>query len=419
MKPTMIRVADVSKSYVIRHQAAAKRDHTTLREDLTNSFKRLFHRTSQGAFQTKETFWALRDISFEIQEGDSIGFIGHNGAGKSTLLKVLSRITDPTTGEMEINGRVASLLEVATGFHPELTGRENIYLKGAIMGMKHAETKRRFEEIVDFAEVERFLDTPVKRYSSGMYVKLGFSVAAHLNPEILIVDEVLAVGDAQFQRKCIAKMQSILSQEGRTILFVSHNLSLIRTLCNRAIILKGGQIMADGPCEQTVNQYVEMTENVSGGDLATRVDRKGGGKVRATKFEAVSDTGEGTRLITGHPVRFVVEMDQYLPEVNCVLLFFDKLATPVASFNSQFVSPQDGTHDFGSRSFVCEVPDLPLVAGRYRIGIQLSIADAIQDEILNVCTLEVERGNFQERPPAPWGGMGNVLIPHRWLLPKT
>jgi len=408
----------VSKSYVLKHQATAKRDHTTLREDLSNAVKQMFHRTSQGAFQKKETFWALRDISFEVREGDSVGFIGHNGAGKSTLLKLLSRITDPTSGEIELTGRVASLLEVATGFHPELTGRENIYLKGAVMGMRHAETKKRFDEIVDFAEVERFLDTPVKRYSSGMYVKLGFSVAAHLNPEILIVDEVLAVGDAQFQRKCINKMQSILTGEGRTILFVSHNLSLIRTLCNRAIILKGGQLIADGDTETVVNQYTEMTENTSGGDLATRTDRKGEGKLRATKFEAVSMDGEGTRLFTGHPVRFVVHVNHYLPEANCILLInTDKIPTPIASFNSSFVAPQDGVNNLDYPAFVCEIPELPLVAGRYKLGIQLHIGGVAQDEILNVCHIEVERSNFQERPPTPWGGMGDVLVPHRWLLP--
>ncbi|MGC3990960.1 MAG: hypothetical protein QM796_15035 [Chthoniobacteraceae bacterium] len=284
--------------------------------------------------------------------------------------------------------------------------------------MRHAEIARTFDEIVAFAEVERFLDTPVKRYSSGMYVRLAFSVAAHLDPEILIVDEVLAVGDAQFQRKCLGKMQSILTKEGRTILFVSHNLSLIRTLCNRAIILKGGQIMANGETEPVVSEYIEMTENASGGDLATRTDRKGEGKIRATKFEALSGDGEGTRLFTGHSVRFVVRVNHYLPEANCILLInTDKIATPIASFNSQFVAPQDGTNDLDYPAFVCEIPELPLVAGRYRVGIQLHIGGIAQDEILNVCQLEVERSNFQNRPPAPWGGMGDVNVPHRWLLP--
>ena len=202
-----------------------------------------------------EEFWALKDLSFEIKKGDRVGIIGKNGAGKSTLLKVLSRITEPTTGKVFIKGRVASLLEVGTGFHPELTGRENIFLNGAIMGMSRAEIKRKFDEIVDFSGVEKFLDTPVKRYSSGMYVRLAFSVAAHLEPEILVVDEVLAVGDAEFQKKCLGKMQDVSNSEGRTVLFVSHNLMALSSLCNKGIYLKNGQIRSQGEIEEALSQY--------------------------------------------------------------------------------------------------------------------------------------------------------------------
>lgn len=210
----------------------------------------------------KEEFWALKDVSFDIEQGDRVGIIGRNGAGKSTLLKILSRITEPTTGSIKIKGRVASLLEVGTGFHPELTGRENIYLNGAILGMSRAEIKKHFDAIVDFAETEKFLDTPVKRYSSGMYVRLAFAVAAHLEPEILVVDEVLAVGDAEFQKKCLGKMEDVSKNEGRTVLFVSHNMSAIMNLCNKGILLNSGKVETQGEISDVINSYA--TNGLSG-----------------------------------------------------------------------------------------------------------------------------------------------------------
>ena len=210
---------------------------------------------------TKEEFWALKDVSFDIEQGDRVGIIGRNGAGKSTLLKILSRITEPTTGSIKIKGRVASLLEVGTGFHPELTGRENIYLNGAILGMSRAEIKKHFDAIVDFAETEKFLDTPVKRYSSGMYVRLAFAVAAHLEPEILVVDEVLAVGDSEFQKKCLGKMEDVSRNEGRTVLFVSHNMGVVRTLCNKGILLKNGQISINSTAEHSISSYLTISHN--------------------------------------------------------------------------------------------------------------------------------------------------------------
>ena len=233
--PPIVEISNLSKSFVISHEGQQR--YTALRDVIANKTKKIF--SLNGFFKsdsggiTKEEFWALRDVSFSIEKGDRIGIIGRNGAGKSTLLKIISRITEPTTGQISIRGRVASLLEVGTGFHPELTGRENIFLNGAILGMTRSEIKTKFDEIVDFAEVEKFLDTPVKRYSSGMYVRLAFSVAAHLEPEILVVDEVLAVGDAQFQKKCLGKMEDVSQKEGRTVLFVSHNMSAMQSLCNK------------------------------------------------------------------------------------------------------------------------------------------------------------------------------------------
>jgi lipopolysaccharide transport system ATP-binding protein len=262
----IIKVEGISKKYIIGHQQAER--YTALRDVITNKVKEALKKTRKlvsGKAQmngvTKEDFWALRDISFEINEGDRVGIIGRNGAGKSTLLKILSRITEPTSGRISMRGRVASLLEVGTGFHPELTGRENVFLNGAILGMSRAEIRKKFDEIVAFAEVEKFLDTPVKRYSSGMYVRLAFAVAAHLEPEILIVDEVLAVGDAQFQQKCLGKMEDVSRNEGRTVLFVSHNMGVISQLCNYAIMLREGKIKSIGGVKNIVNEY--MADNSS------------------------------------------------------------------------------------------------------------------------------------------------------------
>lgn len=263
MSDTVVRVENLSKKYIIGHQK--QESYTTLRDSIANGAKGLLKPFQRGKSQvvnpTSEEFWALKDVSFEIEQGDRVGIVGRNGAGKSTLLKVLSRIMEPSSGSIRIKGRVASLLEVGTGFHPELTGRENISLNGAILGMSKAEIASKFDEIVAFAEVEKFLDTPVKRYSSGMYVRLAFAVAAHLEPEILIVDEVLAVGDLQFQKKCLGKMGEI-SQGGRTILFVSHSMGAVNTLCNKAVFLEKGRIREVGTVDRITTSYMnDMFQN--------------------------------------------------------------------------------------------------------------------------------------------------------------
>ena len=272
MSEPIIRVENLSKRYVLSHQGSKGDGLRHRMEDFARSPIRWLRaalkasgdsKNGNGALKTlpnsstpaKEEFWALKDVSFEVTQGEVVGIIGRNGAGKSTLLKILSRITEPTSGRVVIDGRVASLLEVGTGFHPELTGRENIFLNGAILGMSKVEIKRKFDEIVAFAEIEKFLDTPVKRYSSGMYVRLAFTVAAHLEPEILIVDEVLAVGDSEFQRKCIGKMRDVAGH-GRTVLFVSHNMFAVQALCARGILLAGGRVRADGPVAAVVDQYL-------------------------------------------------------------------------------------------------------------------------------------------------------------------
>jgi len=254
----IIRAENISKYFVIGHEAPER--YKTLRDEVSKRTKKLFSfpagQTANRAQPTKEVFQALKDVSFTIEQGGRLGIIGRNGAGKSTLLKILSRITEPSSGRINIRGRMASLLEVGTGFHPELSGRENVFLNGAILGMSRAEIKKKFDEIVDFSDVEKFLDTPVKRYSSGMYVRLAFAVAAHLEPEILVVDEVLAVGDSEFQKKCLGKMKDVSDNGGRTVLFVSHNMTAIKNLCTQAILLNKGQIKGMGPVEDVINQYL-------------------------------------------------------------------------------------------------------------------------------------------------------------------
>jgi lipopolysaccharide transport system ATP-binding protein len=287
MPETLISINALGKKYLIDHRFE-RSQYKSLRDTITDGSRAALSRFIPNGKtiprHTVEDFWALKDVSFDVKQGEVVGIIGRNGAGKSTLLKVLSRITDPTEGEVRIRGRVASLLEVGTGFHPELTGRENIYLNGSILGMSKAEIKRKFDEIVAFAEVEKFLDTPVKRFSSGMYVRLAFAVAAHLEPEILIVDEVLAVGDTQFQEKCLGKMRDISSGDGRTVLFVSHNLATVKSLCSSGVLLKNGRVVYQGSTSDAIQEYISTSIQHSGHWIR---NGPGGKDIR---FESVSLT---------------------------------------------------------------------------------------------------------------------------------
>src|SRR6187399_1390151 len=297
MAESVIKAEGLGKKYIIGHQGT--KGYKTFREQVLQHVHNFYSRTKklvrgQEVLEGDEVeeFWALKDLNFEIKKGDRVGIIGKNGAGKSTLLKVLSRITEPTTGKVFIKGRVASLLEVGTGFHQELTGRENIFLNGAILGMGRAEIKRKFDEIVAFSEVERFLDTPVKRYSSGMYVRLAFAVAAHLEPEILIVDEVLAVGDAQFQKKCLGKIQDVSANQGRTVLFVSHQINSVTRLCKKALWLNHGKIRQYGPADTVCHSYLAL-DSVAGAKRSWSDLRKAPGNewVRLESVEASSEDG--------------------------------------------------------------------------------------------------------------------------------
>src|SRR5438067_9433805 len=280
MSDIAISVEQLSKSFKIDHESIGRLAYRTLHDDLIGLPKPLLSRLGLNGRSTSEIFWALKNISFDVKQGEVVGIIGRNGAGKSTLLKILNRITEPTSGGADVYGRVGALLEVGTGFHPELTGRENVFLNGAILGMSKAEIQRKFDEIVAFAEVEKFVDTPLKHYSSGMSVRLAFAVAAHLEPEILLVDEVLAVGDSEFQRRCLGKMSEIATEDARTVLFVSHNMGAIEGLCHRCIVLDGGRIQFDGAPKDAIAAYAElMTPGIPGAvgefDLSTRPDRRG------------------------------------------------------------------------------------------------------------------------------------------------
>jgi lipopolysaccharide transport system ATP-binding protein len=324
MSETIIAVENLGKRYRIRHQQQRER-YATLRDTLTDKTKGVARRlwsafrspsslsSLRSSLPTSEDFWALRDVSFDVKQGETLGIIGRNGAGKSTLLKILSRITEPTTGRVEITGRVASLLEVGTGFHPELTGRENIFLNGAILGMHRAEIRNKFDEIVAFAEVEKFLDTPVKRYSSGMYVRLAFAVAAHLEPEILIVDEVLAVGDVRFQKKSLGKMQDV-AQGGRTVLFVSHNLQTIRQLCQRVLLMHEGRLAASGVPYETISCYMGHAAGCNAGaiDLVNYPREQRHESVRLLRIEFLDPAGGSASQLPRHTdltvkVHFAVE----------------------------------------------------------------------------------------------------------------
>src|SRR5215468_9055683 len=303
MKP-ILEIREIAKEYKLGAREARKTDNfrELIQRSVTAPFARLSGRTRVPRVEL-QSFWALKDVSFDINQGDVIGIIGRNGAGKSTLLKVLSRITSPTLGSVTVRGRLASLLEVGTGFHPELTGRENIYLNGAILGMRKAEIKRHFDEIVDFAEVEQFLDTPVKHYSSGMYVRLAFAVAAHLNPEILVIDEVLAVGDVAFQKKCLGKMGEV-SRGGRTVLFVSHNMAAVENLCSRGVVLHHGQLKFDGTSKDAIQYYLNSLSTQSGTGHIVNLEGVGARVSRQGRWLKTLEflTGDDEPLIEGFPM---------------------------------------------------------------------------------------------------------------------
>jgi homopolymeric O-antigen transport system ATP-binding protein len=390
----------------------------TLRESLVGALTRIPKRlVGRGEDRQSDILKALDDVSFKIADGETIGLIGHNGAGKSTLLKLLSRIIEPSAGWADVTGRVGSLLEVGTGFHPELTGRENVFLNGAILGMRRAEIRSRFDEIVAFADVERFLDTPVKRYSSGMSVRLAFAVAAHLEPEILLVDEVLAVGDAAFQRKSLAKMGEV-AKAGATVIFVSHNLATIQALCSRGILLERGRVIADAPVQEAVDQYLRTLERAASDDLLTRKDRNGWEETLVERLY-VEDiaTGQPDVVIGGRPARIVVEFTELLPMMECSLTILNSLGHPITTLDSQLSSTADERTPELEKRMECEIPSLNLIPGRYRIDVSLKGRQEVQDNLQAASFFDVEPGLIDGRPMAATGADGDVVLAQRWRLP--
>jgi lipopolysaccharide transport system ATP-binding protein len=418
MNDIVVQVNNLTKCYIIDH---VRQRHDTLSEILVDGLRSPIKWLRSGQKEEtdhrKEKIWALRNISFEVKKGDVVGIIGPNGSGKSTLLKILSRITKPDEGYAKICGRVGSLLEVGSGFHHELSGRENIYLNGAILGMKKREIDRKFEEIVDFSGVEKFIDTPVKRYSSGMKVRLAFAVAAHLEPEILLVDEVLAVGDAEFQNKCLGKMEEV-SSEGRTVLFVSHNMGAIQTLCERGIFLRNGSILANSSATEAVSIYLRTLEQSAPMNLAERTDRQGKGEVRLIHVEIRdSDNRPQTTLIIGKPASFVFRLNTLLPRTSCTFALYNQSGQLITNFESAIQGSEDTFDSNVGPIFVCEIGELLLAPGRYRMNVAIQVSDEIQDHIEAAAIFNVEEGQVRGRLVKRHHRIV-VRLPHRWIRPS-
>lgn len=371
---------------------------------------RLRGRTVPGV----DELWALKDVSFDVQAGEVVGLIGRNGAGKSTLLKILSRIVTPTTGHAVLRGRVGSLLEVGTGFHPDLTGRENIFLNGAILGMRRAEIRRAFDDIIAFAEIERFLDTPVKRYSSGMYVRLAFAVAAHLNPEVLLVDEVLAVGDIQFQRKCLGKMGDV-AKSGRTVLFVSHNMAAVEGLCQRGIVLDSGRVAFDGPVDAALRHYLAASGTNELPNLAARTDRSGSGRLRFTAVRFRTPDGPVTTFLTGQDLRLEIDYEapSELRHVSVSVPFLTRLGQPAfmawtRMLNADFERlPPHGT-------ILLDIPRLPLRGGGYTVNLWCEVNGHLADWVRDAARFEVLDGDYFGTGRTPPPAYGLVVVDHRF-----
>jgi len=409
MGDVILRTCGVSKRY--RLGAAV---NGRLTETLSDAFARTVARSRRGSEQSaKRTLWALRDVSLEVREGEVVGIIGRNGAGKSTLLKILSRITEPTEGYAELRGRVGSLLEVGSGFHPDLTGTENVYLYGAVLGMRRREVASKFDEIVAFADVERFLDTPVKRYSSGMYMRLAFSVAAHLEPEILIVDEVLAVGDVAFQKKCLGKMEDVAT-DGRTVLFVSHNLAAVSSLCERAYLLEQGRIALEGPAPEVVRSFLEGTRVSEGVPLAERADRGGDGSIRLTSLEIADADGAGV-VSCGSRLRVTLRYTSEAPvrSPQFLVTIYDADWTGLFLLDSDAegglpdVLPAEG-------AVTCVSEPIDLTPGACRVNVAVSRAGFLADHVEYAGRFEVEADDYYSSGRLPAREWVLSLRRHRW-----
>jgi lipopolysaccharide transport system ATP-binding protein len=435
MSSVAIQVEGLSKLY---HIGAIEERHDTLRDHLAQRFKSLLHRNGRGlalsaqrSAPSENTIWALKDVSFTINRGEVVGIIGRNGAGKSTLLKILSRITEPTIGFAEIHGRVGSLLEVGTGFHGELTGRENLYLNGAILGMRKTEIDRKFDEIVAFAEVEKFIDTPVKRYSSGMYLRLAFAVAAHLEPEILVVDEVLAVGDIAFQKKCLGKMEG-MGRQGRTILFVSHNMGAIEHLCDRGMVLQDGKVAFSGQARDCVDFYVHTTSaKVSGQngcsphiiDLGSISRQSPVCHALLKRLELYIDQDKpfgGTVKLGGSLIARIGFCLENRTSTLDVTIEFDNLqGQRIFAAQSIFQPDLVRGERVGDETLVCEIPSLTLLPGEYKINVAMMLdrtesGEPAEDWIEDVARITIVGADYYGTGKVPNNGL--VALQQRWYL---
>lgn len=420
MEEFAIKAEGLSKFYILgKEQTLPKGLLSKLKHFLLSPFGWLT--TQLRTSNDKEVFWALKDVSFEIKKGEIVGFIGHNGAGKSTLLKLLSRITDPSSGYAEVNGRLASLLEVGTGMHPELTGRENIYMNGTILGMSKNEIDAAFNEIVDFAGVERFLDTAVKRYSSGMKVRLGFAIAAHLSPDILIVDEVLSVGDASFREKCLNKMNEVSSQ-GRTVLFVSHNLAALSNLCSRAYLLENGRIISTGSPQEVISVYMASNESDSCNSLLEIKNRKGDGRVR---FQSLTfnniEYNKGPQIVSGSnlKVNFYLEASKEIADsimLDVKITFYSGEGQSMFTCSSQASGLNLSIKELRNTSSISmEIPKFPLIEGVYTYNLFMVVGNDISDWIVKAGKIVVHAGDFYGTGYLSNKNKG-VLIENSWNL---
>lgn len=373
---------------------------------------------------SKDQLWALNDVSFQVQEGEVVGLIGRNGAGKSTLLKVLSRITQPTSGEVWVKGRLAALLEVGTGFHPEMTGRENIYLNGSILGMTRQEILSRLDAIVEFAGVERFLDTPIKRYSSGMRLRLGFAVAAHLEPDILLVDEVLAVGDVGFQRQCLARMGELQSG-GRTVLFVSHNLTAVESLCSRVVWIDGGRVRQDGPAQEVIREYLNCFANDHQPTLEFQenMDRGGDGRCRISSVEFTESDGSPKEVIRSGDslvVRLHFNTEEEIRDPHFGLTLTTETGVTVSILSTWSNGLEIGRLTPGSGSIDLDIDFLNLMPGKYFLSLWIKGVGSVSYDVLENCmALNVERSDFYESGRGIDPKFGLMFFPCRWHMPSV
>jgi len=421
MSDIVIKAENLGKKYMIGHQAD-RGSYTALRDVLMQNARTLWSKTKDLAMgkpiiqgDTMEEVWALKDVSFEVRRGEAVGIIGRNGAGKSTLLKILSRITEPSTGRVTIKGRVASLLEVGTGFHPELSGRENIYLNGTILGMTRNEIKRKFDEIVSFAEVEKYLDTPVKRYSSGMYVRLAFAVAAHLEPEILVVDEVLAVGDAAFQKKCLGKMGDV-AKEGRTVLFVSHNMAAINAICGKAILLNHGIVDDIGLPQRIIDKYLASFQDAGITSLDKRKDRVGNGNAKLKAIYISNSQGVLLdEILSGQEcmLNIVYESTYVINKPIFVFTIYNQHCHPIAHCNSSVATTFFDRLD-RQGVVACNFKKFPLSKGIYRLNVAILDGGQVLDHIESAFSFLVDDGDYFGTGRVIQGINGVCLIDHSW-----